>query len=93
MYRFTPHTITDELRLKEEFEQIRHQGHSADTEESTLEGCCFAAPVFGSNREVIAAVSVSLPKLRLKDKENRVIEGVKGVAHSISAELQNLRST
>ena len=62
------HTITDDVALKQEYERIRAQGYSTDTEESVLEGCCFGAPVRAPDGRVIAAISLSLPKMRLKDK-------------------------
>lgn len=67
-HRFTEHTIVDEVALKQEYETIRARGYSLDVEESVLEGCCFGAPITAQDGVAIAAVSLSLPKMRLRDK-------------------------
>lgn len=88
-HRFTAHTITDDVVLKQAYEAIRAQGYSTDTEESVLEGCCFGAPVTAPDGHVFAAISLSLPKMRLKDKAmtRRIVTAVKGAAADISASL------
>ncbi|MGB6200960.1 MAG: IclR family transcriptional regulator [Candidatus Acidiferrales bacterium] len=63
--RFTPNTITDQLALRENFEQIRKQGYSYDAEESIPEGCCFGVPLLIEPYGAIAALSLSMPKSRL----------------------------
>lgn len=91
-HRFTAHTITDDVALKQAYEAIRAQGHSTDIEESVLEGCCFAAPVTAPDGRVLAAISLSLPKMRLKDKalSRRIVTAMKGAAADISAALVTL---
>ena len=81
-HRFTEHTITDEVALKQEYERIRTQGYSLDAEESVLEGCCFGAPVTAPDGVVIAALSLSLPKMRLRDKamQKQIIAAVRDAA-------------
>jgi DNA-binding IclR family transcriptional regulator len=89
-HRFTEHTITDADALKREYERIRDQGYSTDTEESVLEGCCFGAPISGPDGAVIAALSLSLPKMRLRDRaqQKRIIEAVRDAAAKTSAVLR-----
>lgn len=81
-HRFTEHTITDEVALKQEYERVRRQGYSTDAEESVLEGCCFGAPVTGPDGVVLAAISLSLPKMRLRDKthQKQIIAAVREAA-------------
>jgi DNA-binding IclR family transcriptional regulator len=67
MHRFTEHTIVDEMELKREYERVRAQGYSSDLEESVLEGCCFAAPIAGPESGALGAISVSTPKMRMRD--------------------------
>lgn len=83
-HRFTEHTITDEVALKQEYERVRALGYSTDTEESVLEGCCFGAPVRAPDDAVIAAISLSMPKMRLKDKamQKKVIAAVRDAANA-----------
>ena len=81
-HRFTEHTITDEVALKQEYERVRTQGFSPDGEESVLEGSCFGAAVKGPDGTVIAAISLSLPKMRLRDKvmQKKIITAVRDAA-------------
>ncbi len=81
-HRFTEHTITDEVALKQEFERVRAEGHSVDAEESVLEGCCFGAPIAGPDGVVFGAISLSMPKMRLRDEAHRaqIVEAVRDAA-------------
>src|SRR5579875_2050717 len=69
VYRFTNHTITDPTELAHEFERIRMQKFAVDREESVKDGCCFGVPIIGESEEVLAAISVSIPKVRLRDEK------------------------
>ena len=86
-HRFTEHTITDEVLLKQEYERVRTQGYSTDAEESVLEGCCFGAPIRAADGTVIAAISLSLPKMRLVDAalQDQIIAAVRAAAANASA--------
>ena len=88
-HRFTVHTITDDVALKQEYERVRARGYSTDTEESVMEGCCFGAPVAGPDGRVIAAISLSLPKMRLKDKAmaRRIVAAVRKAAAETTRDL------
>ena len=92
IYRFTEHTITDENDLTREYDLIRERGFAADREEAFLDGICFSAPVVGPNGQVAAAVSSSMPKLRLRNAEHEefIIAAVLTAARQISIELQRL---
>ena len=89
-HRFTVHTITDEVALKQEYERVRAEGFSTDAEESVLEGCCFGAPISGPDAQVIAALSLSLPKMRLRDKamQKKIIAAVREAATHTGRTLQ-----
>ncbi len=86
--RMTPHTITDETLLREEFRRVREQGYALDSEETTVDGQCFGCPIFGGAGEVMAAISISMPKTRIGSAENqrKLIEGVVKTARAISEE-------
>src|SRR5262249_22693493 len=81
----TPQTITDEKEIAAEFERIRRRGYSTDIEETTPDGYCFAAPIFTSPGEVLAAVSMSTPKSRLGPKQwqDQVAEAIRRAAGAI----------
>jgi IclR family acetate operon transcriptional repressor len=85
---YTPNTITDETVLAEEFARIREQGYATDRGETCLDGYCFGAPIRDGDGEVIAAISISIPRTRLEGMSTeRVVEAISGAADSISAEL------
>jgi DNA-binding IclR family transcriptional regulator len=89
VHRFTSHTITDENDLRKEYEHVRERGYSVDAEETVLEGRCFGAPIFNAAKDVIGALSVSVPKMRIHDKddEQRLIGAVRQAAQHISTEF------
>ncbi len=89
-HRFTEHTVTDEVALKQEYERVRTQGYSTDAEESVLEGCCFGAPVVGPDGLVVGAISLSLPKMRLRDKalQKKIIAAVRDAAAQTGTALK-----
>lgn len=90
LHRFTAHTITDEVELKQELERVRQTGHSFDAEESALEGSCFGAPIRGADHAVIGAISLSMPKMRLRSdaERNRVMAAIERAAGEVSSELR-----
>lgn len=64
----TDHTITDRETLSEELDTIRDSGVAFDREER-LEGLrCVAAPITGSDGDILGAISVAAPTGRLKDE-------------------------
>lgn len=90
IHTFTENTITDERRLREEFERVRREGYSSDREETTRDGYCFGAPILLDPERAVAALSISLPKMRLGDASSRerMIRAVQKAAAEISATLQ-----
>ena len=69
IYRFTNHTITDQRDLTQEYDRVRQQKYAIDREECTYDGVCFSVPVFDNAGQVSAAISVSIPKGRVRDAE------------------------
>jgi DNA-binding IclR family transcriptional regulator len=64
---FTPNTITNPRKLKEELEVIRGRGYATDIEEYTLGVRCVATPIRNHLGRTIAALSVSFPTFRFSD--------------------------
>lgn len=87
--RRTGNSIVMKERLCEELARIRERGYALDNGE-LIEGIrCVAAPVFGKNGAVVAAVSIAGPAVRLTD--SRVLELVplvKGAAEETSKQLE-----
>jgi len=70
--RFTPNTLTTRKAVKEELQKVRKNGFSVDDEEYVQGLLCIAAPVRGSSGEVIAALSVALPKFTNSIEEEKI---------------------
>lgn len=85
--RFTPTTIVDEMALLKEFELVQERNYATDLEESTLGGCCLGAPIFGADGEAMAAISISMPKMRFTNPD-RLIAAVRDAAGAITLELR-----
>ena len=62
--KYTDNTIVEESILRENLDEVRKNGFSVDNMEHEFGIRCVAVPVFGVNRDVVAAVSVSGPSLR-----------------------------
>jgi IclR family acetate operon transcriptional repressor len=90
MWRFTAQTIIGRNELDRELDRVRAQEFAVDREETVAGGICFAVPIRGESNEVAAAVSVSLPKVRVRDEshEQAILAALKAAAAQISAELR-----
>lgn len=90
MWRFTDQTIADRNELDREFDRIRTQGFAVDREETVADGICFGVPIYGQSNEVSAAISMSLPKSRVRDvaHEKVILTALEATAGQISAELR-----
>ena len=62
---YTKNTITDLSQLKEQLSKIRKEGYAIDNEEYEYGVKCIAAPIRNVNGEVVAAISISGPSVRL----------------------------
>jgi DNA-binding IclR family transcriptional regulator len=69
--KFTDTTITDPQELIEHLKQIRSQGYAFDRGEHESDVRCVAAPIFNSEGQAIAALSVSGPAVRLEPLEDQ----------------------
>ncbi len=87
----TPYTITDREELCNELRQVGRQGYAIDNMESLEEVRCIAAPIYDSNKEVIAAVSISGPVSRMSEaKVKEYIPLVVEYADKISTVFSSL---
>ncbi|HEY9474724.1 MAG TPA: IclR family transcriptional regulator [Mycobacteriales bacterium] len=63
--RLTPTTVADRTELVRQLKMIRELGYAFDDEESTLGLQCLAVPVIGHTGRCVAALSVSIPSVRM----------------------------
>ncbi|RKL62379.1 hypothetical protein DXT63_12210 [Thermoanaerobacteraceae bacterium SP2] len=85
----TPYTITDIEKIKEQIKKIKEQGYAIDNEEFCLGVKCIAAPIKGFGGKTVAAISVSIPTIRIESDEKfqQIREYVVTTAKNISTEL------
>jgi DNA-binding IclR family transcriptional regulator len=86
LVRFTPATIVEEITLYKELDLVQERGYATDIEETTMGGCCLSAPVFDNDVQVVAALSISMPKMRFINQD-RLIAAVKDASKAISEGL------
>ncbi len=88
LYRRTERSIVDRDALREEFERIRQTSYACDREESVPGGVCFGAPVRTGESRVVAAISVSIPIVRLTpEREAEIIDAVREAGREIAVAL------
>ncbi len=86
--RFTSHTITDAATLKQELRIVRQRGYALDSEEMEEGVRCLAAPVFGPDGKILAAMSVSGPAGRLdQDRLEELIPHIKRISTAFSESM------
>jgi DNA-binding IclR family transcriptional regulator len=86
--RFTPNTITDFQQLKRALRQVRERGYAVDEEEFALGLRCIAVPIVGPQGRSVAALSCSVPSVRLDSrKPARILELLRQAAAEIQARL------
>ncbi len=95
--RFTSKTVKGPAGLLEQLSQIRKQGFGFDDEEYVEGLKCIAAPVFGYQGKIAAAISLAVPKYRYDEGQMEIGYEylVKATANNISKELgfKNSRMT
>lgn len=69
----TERTVTDPDALRAEFATIRRRGYAIDDRENEPEVRCVAAPIFGHEDTVVAALSVSSLSSRMTAKRVREV--------------------
>jgi DNA-binding IclR family transcriptional regulator len=88
LQRYTDNTITTIEDLRKEFRLIKKQGYAIDNEEREEGIICVASPIFDCYGEVVAAISISGPSYRIKEKDlSNIISSVVLTAKEISANL------
>ncbi|MCK4514606.1 MAG: IclR family transcriptional regulator [Spirochaetaceae bacterium] len=91
--RFTPNSITDLELLKNELHRIRDVGYAQDNEEHEVGVRCIAAPILNRDKQVVAALSVSVPSVRLTNENfgqlrSKVLEAAKEIGTIVGSETR-----
>jgi IclR family acetate operon transcriptional repressor len=86
--RLTPRTLTGLTELRLELAETRAQGYAVDRGECEEGAHCIAAPVSAATGEVLAAISLSGPSIRMSGRRVReIVPAVVAAAHAVSAAL------
>jgi len=68
----TPHTITDRDRLRRDLAQVTRRGWASTVDELEIGLTAVAVPVHGRDGEVVAALGISGPGQRLKERHEEI---------------------
>lgn len=86
--RYTPNTITSVAELNKSLREIAERGYALDSQETERGLSGVAAPVWSSDRRMIAVVGIAGPTTRFRGKElTRKIGLTKETSAKISASL------
>jgi DNA-binding IclR family transcriptional regulator len=80
----TPHTITDPAVLEKELVEVVRNGYAITREEMTLGSHSIGAPVFGSSRRLVAALSVVT---RMRSDHRMLVPAVVTAARALSRDV------
>jgi DNA-binding IclR family transcriptional regulator len=84
----TPNTITELPVFKECLREVKMRGYAMDAEEHHLGSECIAAPIFDLHHQVIAAISVSIPSVRMTgSRPSHIIRNLTETARIISEQF------
>lgn len=85
----TEHTVTDESKLFAELEEIRERGYSFNKQEYSLGSRAVGAPVIDNTGELLGAISVTGPTLRMKGEwfNEELPDLLMGVANELALNI------
>jgi IclR family acetate operon transcriptional repressor len=83
----TPHTITDQRRLRAALKRIRDDGYAENRSESEVGVVSIAAPVQGAAGKVVAALSLAGPAERIELRRLDLVHATKEAAAVASRRL------
>ncbi|WP_096186882.1 IclR family transcriptional regulator [Evansella halocellulosilytica] len=84
----TENTITEKEEFLQEIELVRQRGYAIDNQENEPGVYCIAVPVRNYSGEVVAAISISSPVMRVTDEQKtKNIELLKQASNELSQKL------
>jgi IclR family acetate operon transcriptional repressor len=84
MPAMTPASITSQEQFETELARVRSEGVALDNEENSVGAFCVGGPIFASDPEPIAALSVSGPSIRMSQELPAIKEAVREATQTIS---------
>src|SRR5437899_10316715 len=84
---YTPRSVTDVGKLRRIVAKVAADGYAVLEQEYVLGGSATAAPVFGGDGTVVAALNVGTVSARYPAAKSRIIAGVVRAAATISQRL------
>ncbi|MCY7912061.1 IclR family transcriptional regulator [Bacillus haynesii] len=85
--RFTGHTITTREELEKQLQTFLEQGYAVDNEENEEGLFCLAAPVYGPDGVMKAAISTAGPKERMLARKAVIVEQLLHTAGKITESI------
>ncbi|HEX8030492.1 MAG TPA: IclR family transcriptional regulator C-terminal domain-containing protein, partial [Vicinamibacterales bacterium] len=81
LIRLTPKTVVDRLAIINDLNVIRERGWAREHEESSPGIGCYGVPLFDERREVVAAISMICPLIRLTpEREQEIVDALLDVS-------------
>lgn len=91
----TPRTITSRAAWKRELARTRARGYAEDNGETEPEASCIGVPFFGSDNDVVAAISLSGPTSRVRAVKpaavRSLIEAGQAISHALGYDARTAR--
>jgi len=75
---YTPNTITDKGRLRQDLKLTRQRGYSLDRQEFVIGIACMGAPIFDHNKRAVAAISISGTSDQVLHNKKKRLEQMQG---------------
>ena len=89
IFRLTPATLTDFRAIQEDLADVRERGYAWDREETVPGGRCVGAPIRSPGGDVVAALSISMPKDRFTaDLQALLPERIKAYAAQVTGAME-----
>ena len=89
--QLTPVTIVDRKKVLDKIKEIRQRKYAVDDEEFYLGLVCVGGPVFGVGGKVVAALSVTAPKVRMTPEViEKIIPAVIDTAQKIGDDFRKI---
>ena len=85
--KYTEHTVSGVEELRKQLQEFRLQGYAVDDQEIEDGLWCLAVPIYDGYHRMVAAISVSGPKLRMEEKKELIKTEMLKAGKNLSREL------